>query len=143
MNKNYVLKLMNLLVVFIFVFISISGFCPQLFSATERGKMQGELYPDLSGIVQSYNTYEEGSQHVVKMQIKLMKTGHYVVIAGFHKGNCWHKGFFSDTRYYGIADISGEKGDIINVEIRYFTPPFNRDWTIGFFKSENDICTKG
>lgn len=108
-----------------------------------REHMQGEIDRDYA-FVQSYSTKAVGGGHTFTAQIKIRRAGSYVVIAGFFKDTCWHRGTFSGTRYFKATRAQGEAGDIVNVTIESVPePPANRQNTVGVFDSTDDICTKG
>ncbi len=109
----------------------------------EREHMQGEV-DRAYAFVQSYSTKAVDGGHTFTAQIKIRRAGSYVVIAGFFKDTCWHKGTFSRTNYFKATRAQGEAGDVVNITIESVPqPPANRQNTVGVFNSLDDICTKG
>lgn len=107
-----------------------------------RDRMQGEVSSS-SAFVQTFSSEHSGSDAEITAQIKIKNSGSYVVVGGFYKGDCWHKGWLSGTRFYDTASVNGEAGDVITVKLKAFTPPMNKNITVGVFQSISDICTKG
>jgi hypothetical protein len=109
----------------------------------QRDHMQGEVDRDYA-FVQSYSVKAVSGGHTFTAQIKIRRAGSYVVIAGFFKGVCWHKGSFSGTKFFKATRAQGEAGDVVSVTIENVPePPANKQNTVGVFDSTDDICTKG
>src|SRR5688500_6727122 len=64
-----------------------------------RPHMQGEVEASLA-YVQTYESTPTDSGAEFIAQIKIRRAGTYTVIAGFTKGECWHRGWLSGAGYY-------------------------------------------
>lgn len=112
-----------------------------VYAADQRNSMKGEVSQSEAYV----QTAEAGGSDPVyfTIHVKIKRTGSYTVIAGFYKGACWHKGWFSGTEFYGYATVSGEEGDVLTVHIQAPEPPMNTNKTAGVFYSIDSICTQG